>query len=299
MPDGINISAPRSGCELDLPQDVVATSVTLAFWKFFNRVATVDYGATGMLRLAVATGPTAIGKSFAARGWARHHGAVYVSLAGDAQVKGNSLLAQTQAVLRAMSRVRDDAIDFARLYPTVRDALVPAGPAAELKRRRTLLRGRRLMHDDPDETAPAPMTLIIDEAQRLTFCGIAVASDLAEAGATVILIGTDDLRAQLSLEPRSPRQRSLWQSVASRFAFHVYIDGAHLSIDDDREALAHASGITDRAAIDYLRRLKTTDGALRQVAWLIVRARHAAGGAPVTLRHLEAEAMVWGMKAPR
>ncbi len=267
--------------EASLPEGLVPTSVACALCGFLDTVHRGPLDGPGALRLGVATGPTGVGKTFAARAWATGCAAVYVSVAGDNQVRWHSVLMQIFVALKEHPddhRLRDGG-------PKNYD---PANGYQRIKR--ALLGG----HDMDDVALP----VVIDEAQRLTECGIMACADLAEAGVPFALIGTDALRDRLFDPDRDDDERRRWAPVVSRFSERLFIPAVdRLPIEDDREALARAAGITDPAAIAYLRRLVTTDGAIREAARHIARAVRIANGAPVKLSHLKAAVESWGLRA--
>jgi hypothetical protein len=272
--------------EARLPQGLVPTFVARALCGFLDAVLTGPLDGPGALRLGVATGPTGIGKTFAARAWATEWFTLYVSVAGDGQVRRHSVLMQIFEALKdhpdgrlreaADNRLRDGGprnYDPANGYQRIKRALLPL--------------------NDID----LPLMVVIDEAQRLTQCGVTVCADLAEAGVPFALIGTDELRDRLFHPDLDEKEKQQWAPVVSRFSERLFLPPVdRLPIEDDREALARAAGITEPAAIAYLRRLVTTDRAIREAARLIARAVRTANGAPVKVSHLKAAVESWGLR---
>jgi DNA transposition AAA+ family ATPase len=228
--------------------------------------------------LGVITAPTGTGKTHTVKAWAEGNQALYLSLAGGATLKRDAILRSLFSKLGDLSRVPDHV----RFNPGDAYGLVLAGlrPKQPAGRKMGRPYHHQMRHDEPAVHTPAPMSLILDEAQRLDFDGLTVLSDFATDGVPVVAVGGTRLREELFGKDRVDQQGQELAAVRSRFRHRLLLDGK--PTDDEAAAIFAARGVTEPAALAALCFIAhAVDGGLREAASVLEEAQRRSGSAAV------------------
>ena len=133
-----------------------------------------------------------------------------------------------------------------------------------------------------DKLADRNALLIVDEAQHLTVEALECFRAIYDASRIgLVLMGNAQVYARLT----GGRRDAVFAQLFSRIGLRLALSRA---LKSDAEQIAVAWGVSGKAEITFLSRIAQAHGALRLMVKTLREAHRSAGGAPLTLDHLQA-----------